>query len=387
MAGGFDDFVANETQGAALGSALGGFGGGDATNYQTAGQILGGRADPTSLGAVVEENDARHQATRNSMERASRQFQMKKAMAEAQELYKAGDAKGALMAIGRVDPQVFATQLAADLGIDRDIDKAKRAYEEVPTTTALETDSGIYNITKKGDKISAKLLTALAPKGKDEKPLSDTQLKSIEEGANSSQAVQGLRDGMKFLLDQNKIGPITGRAEQVKNYFGLADPTSAEYQNTRGLVTLGIAKQTQGGRPSDVDAERIDRVMAEMSNRPETAFYTMAQLQSNIDTDREQNALVAESAATPEQKPALQRAIKAAGIDIERAKKLQAVSQKAGISGRSLRTGLTLLQQFQQNPNAEYFKHPDVKAAMSRTIDALEKSNAESLLTGEAPQE
>lgn len=316
-------------------------------------------------------------------EAEKRNQQVSNVYTQAIEAYKAGDPKTAISILAQVNPKVMEDQLAKDLGVDQAIRQKVGEATMVPESDIQKFEDGsIYEVVgTRGNKKARNLLQGtIDVKSSKEKPLSDKQITTLEDAAGAVDSIRGLADFGTKLIQQGKVGPLTGRGEEIINALDLASPQSASYQNLRRFITLGLAKQQQGGKPSDVDQKAVERIISSVKSRPETLIYTLAGLQANIEADQARNATILNQSATSEQSGPVSRGIKASGVNLQKAEKIKGLSQAAGIPEPTFRQGLILLNQFKAAPKMGIWKNPEIKALLDKTLTTLEKEGAEDLL-------
>jgi hypothetical protein len=317
----------------------------------------------------------------NEIDAGRQQAAAQQVVKTASELFRAGDKEGALLTLAKIKPDLLTDQVMNDLKVDRAVLQKRMEAEQVPTSETIKTDEGIIEVSGKlGSKQAKKLMGLTKPVNANEKPLSDKQLENITAAQASVDSVNGLKDlGIK-LIEQNKLGPLTGRREQVLNALNLASPKSTEFQRTAEFLALGFAAQENRGRPTDKDQEAARQLITDMSNNPDAALGLLTKFKAAVEASQAGNLITTYDAATEAQRGPIERAIKSTGFNIQESRRLQELGRNTGLGDRNLRQGITLLKEFEKNPNLSAFKSKDIKDLMQRTLKVLKENQAEDLL-------
>lgn len=111
------------------------------------------------------------------------------------------------------------------------------------------------------------------------KPLSDTAIKEINQTETALASLQSLRDVINENLTY--VGPISGL--QKYNPYSKARQVQAEVDRVRQMV----GKALEGGVLRKEDEEKYKKILATITDTPETALYKIDALISTIKSDTE----------------------------------------------------------------------------------------------------
>jgi hypothetical protein len=317
----------------------------------------------------------------NEQQSIDQQAAIQQVVKTASDLFRAGQKEEALLTLAKVKPDLLNDQVVADLKLDRSVLQKIQEAEKVPTSETIKTDEGIVEVSGKlGSKTAKKIMGLTKPLNDKEKPLSDKQLENITAAQASVDSVNGLKDLGINLIEQNKLGPLTGRREQVLNALNLASPKSTEFQRTAEFLALGFAAQENRGRPTDKDQEAARQLITDMSNNPDAALGLLTKFKAAVEASQAGNLITTYDSATEAQRGPIERAIKSTGFNIQESRRLQELGRNSGVGDRNLRQGITLLKEFEKNPSISAFKSKDIKDLMQRTLKVLKENQAEDLL-------
>lgn len=313
--------------------------------------------------------------------------QMQQLVAQASQLFREGVANQdqgklveAVILIAPFAPKdhPLLQAINTQIGVEQDITKAQRT----PKSSVLEAEEGIFEISGAPGKAQAKLLRALKPKSADEEKLSDKQQVDLSEAGNGVEGIKVLQNLATSLVNENRIGPLAGRKEQLLSALDLASPESAQFQNLRQFMALGLAAEQNQGRPTDADFKAAERLLARMSNNPDTAIFILLGARAQLERSRDNKILTSLAASTPGQRPAVERVAKVQNVDIAKAQKIRQLSENSGLPETKIRQGILLLKEFAKNPNLSSFSGSEVKRLMDQTMVILEENELVDELVG-----
>lgn len=306
------------------------------------------------------------------------------AVQKASQRMQAGDTMGALEVLAPVAPAEVIQSFVKEAGLEnqfgRDIAKAQQTPAQ--KFEIDEATGDIIEISGAPGQATTRRAGKMSPKMKEikEAPLSQGTMDAIDLGQASVSTVRNMNELLPRLIEQNKVGPLQGRKQQVLDALGLSSKGSAEYQGMIEFFALGEAARQNKGRPTDPDRTAAEKTLAKINRNPDAALGLMAAAQGRIEADRDRTLLNQLAAATPEQLPALTRLAKQVGFDVARAKKLRTTAAAANIEPSRLQEGIILLRQFEKTPNLSSFAAPDIKRLLSETARILEETGNEDLL-------
>lgn len=376
-----------------LGNSLGRGGGGAGQESQPG--LLGQESGPLlsqPTGVVASGSDVANLWSRRFDEmgggperRAQQQQQIiMDAVRQASQRMQAGDTMGALEVLAPVAPAEVIKEFVSQAGLEEQFGRDIAKAQQTPTQKFEidEATGDIIEISGAPGQATVRKAGKMSPKIKDikEAPINQGTMDSIERSQASVSTVRNMNELLPRLIEQNKVGPLQGRKQQVLDALGLTSKDSAEFQGMLEFFALGEAARQNEGRPTDPDRRAAEKTLSKISRNPDAALGLMAAAQGRIEAARDNTMLNQLAAATPEQRPALLRLAAETGFDEQRARKLKSISKLAGIEPARLQEGIILLRQFEKTPNLSSFAAPDIKRLLSETARILEETGNEDLL-------
>lgn len=278
--------------------------------------------------------------------------------------------KQGLSLLSQVSPQASQNALAKlaelDPQLTKDLTKAK-AEGSLPSELDKIKETGRQS----------RLTQAAKPK-KPGKPLPPKLQEAINTSEQSIEGVKTLQDTLQILIGEGQVGPISGRVESIKNFLGVAEPDSTEFQNFRQFLALGFAAEQNKGRPSEKDFEAADKLLGSLEKQPASALTQLSQVIGNVKANRARLFINAIEAGESEER--IQALARAQGLDLGKERLIRAGARELKVPETKFRRNLELLRAFDENPELEVFKDKTIQKNMTETLNQLIQLGLEDLL-------
>lgn len=218
----------------------------------------------------------------------------------AGELFKAGDTKGALGELA-----VFP---AGQQAIGNLISGLEQQEPGLVGRRAFETEA-----SKRKAALEFPLSTDIKSTS-----LSGPTLDAFVRGEKAIADFQELTSLGTQLIDEDKVGLLTGQFTQIRSLLGLSDPTEARFIGLRELMTVGIAARENDGRPSKEDQAAIGKFIGGVAMNPAALYEVLNMGLSKQERDVAKQFIIFRRGTTDKVKQRLiEETALAAGINLK----------------------------------------------------------------------